>query len=297
MSDEKFEQFLKNAARSYNAPPPRVPREEMWAAIKAERSAGPRVVYGGVSHVRSENRFGAKVWWAAAAALLLVASGVGIGRWTASSGTAVVSAPRAPDSKPVPQLASDTVRPDGPRPPGSEVALGGVPSAAEGAPRADQGSRVTPVADAVGRESARVATDTGPSGRASADPTMSPGRTPPRTAPASAYELAEVNHLSEAEALLTSFRTRAPSDQQQDARLASWARDLLSKTRLLLDSPVAEDPQRRPLLQDLELLLVQIVQLSPGSTPQDREIVEKTLQQDNLMTKLRTAIPAGQLGS
>jgi hypothetical protein len=106
-----------------------------------------------------------------------------------------------------------------------------------------------------------------------------------------------VNHLSEAEAMLTSFRTRASTDQQQDARLASWARDLLTKTRLLLDSPVAEDPQRRPLLQDLELLLVQIVQLSPGSTPQDREIVEKTLQQDNLMTKLRTAIPAGQQGS
>jgi len=117
------------------------------------------------------------------------------------------------------------------------------------------------------------------------------------SSPAVAYELAEANHLSAAEALLTSFRTRSAADQQQDARLASWARELLSNTRLLLDSPVAADPQRRPLLQDLELLLVQIVQLSPGSTPQDREIVEKTLKQDQLMTRLRTAIPAGQRGS
>ena len=61
-----------------------------------------------------------------------------------------------------------------------------------------------------------------------------------------------------------------------------------------MDSPVASDPQRRPLLEDLELVLVQIVQLSPGSTPQDREMIEKTLQQDQVMTRLRTAIPAGR---
>ncbi|HEV7391221.1 MAG TPA: hypothetical protein VGO08_06225 [Burkholderiales bacterium] len=83
-----------------------------------------------------------------------------------------------------------------------------------------------------------------------------------------------------------------------DAQLASWARDLLSNTRLLLDSPVASDPQRRPLLEDLELVLVQIVQLSPGSTQQDRDLIEKTLQQDHVLTRLRTAIPAGaQRGS
>jgi len=45
-------------------------------------------------------------------------------------------------------------------------------------------------------------------------------------------------------------------------------------------------------------VLVQIVQLSPGSTPQDRELIEKTLQHDHVMARLRTAIPAGsQRGS
>jgi hypothetical protein len=107
-----------------------------------------------------------------------------------------------------------------------------------------------------------------------------------------------MHHLSDAEALLTSFRTRSAADQQMDTQLAAWARDLLSNTRLLLDSPVASDPQRRPLLEDLELVLVQIVQLSPGSTQQDRELIEKTLQQDHVLTRLRTAIPAGaQRGS
>jgi hypothetical protein len=113
------------------------------------------------------------------------------------------------------------------------------------------------------------------------------------TGSSSAYQLTAVQHLSEAEALLTSFRARSTADQQMDAQLGEWARQLLSNTRLLLDSPVANDPQRRPLLEDLELVLVQIVQLSPGSTPQDRELIEKTLQQDHVMTRLRTAIPAG----
>jgi hypothetical protein len=117
-------------------------------------------------------------------------------------------------------------------------------------------------------------------------------------APSSAYQLTAVQHLSEAEALLTSFRARSTADQQMDAQLGAWARQLLSNTRLLLDSPVGDDPQRRPLLEDLELVLVQIVQLSPGSTPQDRELIEKTLKQDHVMTRLRTAIPAGaQRGS
>ena len=83
-----------------------------------------------------------------------------------------------------------------------------------------------------------------------------------------------------------------------DAQLGAWARQLLSNTRLLLDSPVANDPQRRPLLEDLELVLVQIVQLSPGTAPQDRELIEKTLQREHVLTRLRTAIPAGpQRGS
>ena len=116
--------------------------------------------------------------------------------------------------------------------------------------------------------------------------------------PSSAYQLTTDRHLSEAEALLTSFRQRTTSDQQMDAQLGSWARQLLSNTRLLLDSPVANDPQRRPLLQDLEMILVQIVQLSPGSAPQDRDMIEKTLRQEHVLTRLRTAIPAGsQRGS
>ena len=286
MTEDKFEEFLKTKAQGYNAPPVRVPRDEMWAAIQAKRTAGPRVVYGGgsVSAIPAK-RFGTKVWLgAAAAAMLLVATGVGIGRWTAAP---------APRQVATVSPAQPVVAEPGATQPGSDSDAGATPtrssanigsSGAVGSQKpevrvAEEGHRVTSPADT------RRVPDLGTAGQA---PSGS----------SSAYQLTALQHLSEAEALLTSFRTRSTADQQVDAQLASWARQLLSNTRLLLDSPVANDPQRRPLLEDLELVLVQIVQLSPGSTPQDREMIEKTLQQDHVMTRLRTAIPAGaQRGS
>ena len=281
--DNKFEEFLKTKAQDYNAPPVRVPRDEMWAAIEAKRAAGPRVVYGGgATYVVGQRRFGTRVWLgAAAAAMLLVATGVGIGRWTAAPSTPAAVATTQPQTP-----ASVT------------------PSASGEQTGTPLSSPVQPVENGASMVASSSGTNAGRPARS--------GTTQPRTsalgsglqvamAPAgssSAYQLTTVQHLSEAEALLTSFRTPSNAGEQTDALLAEWARRLLSRTRLLLDSPVASDPQRRPLLQDLELVLVQIVQLSPGSAPQDRELIEKTLQQDHVMTRLRTAIPAGtQRGS
>jgi len=287
MTEDNFEDFLKKAAQSYNAPPTRTPREDMWSAIQAQRAAGPRVVYGGGSTISESpvRRFGSKIWLgAAAAAVLFLATGVGIGRWTASSNTsgsiASVNPPKTgsnpssagePSTGTVPDESADVSNP-------GQIARGGAETSTPSGARSAGGQRTGLTAGSGTRVAAGEAT--------------------PNSTPAPAYQLAAVRHLSEAEALLTSFRTRSATDQQMDAQLGSWARDLLSNTRLLLDSPVANDPQRRPLLEDLELVLVQIVQLSPGSTPQDREMIEKTLRQDHVMTRLRTAIPAGpQRGS
>jgi hypothetical protein len=285
MTEDKFEDFLKNAAQGYNVPPARTPRDEMWSAIQAKRSAGPRVMYGGGSlREPSGRKFGSRIWLgAAAAAVLLLATGIGLGRWSATGGAPPkVAAANQGNASPQPVSPGDA---------GNAAANGANPDVASngsGAERSRTGTRATAPTKLGGQpENVRVAYGT-------------PGTlTPPSPSSASsAYQLTAVRHLSEAEALLTSFRTRSTSDQQMDAQLGSWARELLSNTRLLLDSPVANDPQRRPLLEDLELVLVQIVQLSPGSTPQDRELIEKTLQQDHVMTRLRTAIPAGsQRGS
>jgi hypothetical protein len=279
MTEDNFEKFLQKAAQSYHAPPARVPRDEMWSAIQAKRAAAPRLVYGGGATYLIRHRFGTRVWLgAAAAAMLLVATGVGIGRWTASPRQTAVATnplPTPPVVLPVPADAGrEPAHPaNGSASPSNRIPRN-EPRGLSEAPRA--------VATNAGQGNAPSLGSTNPS---------TPGS-------GSAYQLTAVQHLSEAEALLTSFRARSTADQQMDAQLGSWARQLLTNTRLLLDSPVANDPQRRPLLEDLELVLVQIVQLSPGSTPQDRDLIEKTLQQDHVMTRLRTAIPAGaQRGS
>jgi hypothetical protein len=285
MTEDNFEEFLKKAAQSYNAPPARTPREDMWSAIQAQRAAGPRVVYGGGS-LRSQTpprRFGSRIWMgAAAAAVLLLATGVGLGRWSARSNSQGAIAIVVPSKSGAPSVAAgdtETV-------PGGTEAVAGT--------RAGGGGRETSPT----REPLRTGGGVRPGSFDRTDGKIALTPPSPNSTSNSAYQLTAVRHLSEAEALLTSFRTRTTADQQMDAQLGSWARQLLSNTRLLLDSPVANDPQRRPLLEDLELVLVQIVQLSPGSTPQDRELIEKTLQQDHVMTRLRTAIPAGsQRGS
>ena len=279
MTEDKFEQFLKKTAQGYNAPPARVPREEMWSAIQAKRAAGPRVVYGGgATYESGHRRFGTRVWLgAAAAAMLLVATGVGIGRWTAAPDAAKVAT-----SLPTPPVVVT---------PGATAGSDSQPAVATGTSTSESGTAPRGGAERSGGNRSVAGNPRRPNQSDVAS------RSGPAS-PSSAYQLTAVQHLSEAEALLTSFRTRSNTDQQMDAQLGAWARQLLSNTRLLLDSPVANDPQRRPLLQDRELVLVQIVQLSPGSTPQDRELIEKTLKQDHVMTRLRTAIPAGsQRGS
>jgi hypothetical protein len=104
--------------------------------------------------------------------------------------------------------------------------------------------------------------------------------------------VATIRHLANAEALLTAFRSDS-RDAKMDAQLSGWARELLSNTRLLLDSPAADDPQRAKLLGDLELVLAQIVQLSPDAAAQDRELIEGSIRNGQVMTRLRFAIPAG----
>jgi hypothetical protein len=295
MTEDNFEEFLKKAAQSYNVPPARTPRDDMWSAIQAERAAGPRVVYGGGSPTRESpgRRFGSRIWiGAAAAAVLLLATGVGLGRWSASSNAsssvAAVNPTKGGSPASVNGGAANTASGEGGNVVTTPVPDGGTGASSPGAALATAAGQ--PAAGRNGRD--RQLAQAGENGRP-----FSPGPSG-NSNTTSAYQLTAVRHLSEAEALLTSFRTRSTADQQMDAQLGAWARELLSNTRLLLDSPVANDPQRRPLLEDLELVLVQIVQLSPGSTPQDRELIERTLQHDHVMTRLRTAIPAGsQRGS
>ena len=106
------------------------------------------------------------------------------------------------------------------------------------------------------------------------------------------YQVAATQYLSRTETFLTGFRADLRAGRA-DARFTGQARDLLTTTRLLLDSPAADDPRMRALLEDLELVLVQISQLPAGRAPHDTDLITQGMDQRSVLPKLRSAIPAG----
>ena len=105
------------------------------------------------------------------------------------------------------------------------------------------------------------------------------------------YDVASVAHLTAVESMLTSFRSTEHTET--NVALQRLARDLLSTTRLLMDSPAAEDAVRRQLLEDLEYVLAQIVQLDPNAPAEDRAMVDRAIAREQVLTRIRSSIPAG----
>ncbi|HEX9578806.1 MAG TPA: hypothetical protein VF993_13720, partial [Myxococcales bacterium] len=109
-----------------------------------------------------------------------------------------------------------------------------------------------------------------------------------------AYRVAAAQYLNRTEALLTGFRTEAGAGGgAPDAQFAAQARELLATTRLMLDSPAANDPRLKGLLDDLELVLAQIAQLRSSGDREDVQLIQQGLEQRSVLLRLRSAIPAG----
>lgn len=134
----------------------------------------------------------------------------------------------------------------------------------------------------VGGPETRVAAGSAPAAR--------PGTTAPAATGTESFDVAAAEHLSRAEALLTTYKGEERS-RAGDRAIANWTKDMLSTTRLLLDSPAAKDAATRKLLEDLEVVLVQMVQLPASAGAEDRKMIERTLEHGQLLTRLRTVSP------
>ena len=227
--EDRLDEWVRDAARDYNAPPP-TPRAEMWEAIQAGRRAA-RVAPRPLSPVRTPFRYGIGI-----AALL--ALGIAIGRITVPRRTEAPAATGSATAQTTTQPALDqpavTVTPN----PGSR-------SPAPSSPHVQERSEVAAL-------------------------------------------FATGDHLTQVETFLTEFGTRAPATD-----FAGQAQDLLTNTRLLLDSKRVADVRTRKLLEDLELVLAQIATLNPRQRRQDLDLIADGLAQSHLRTRLRNAIPAG----
>jgi hypothetical protein len=107
-----------------------------------------------------------------------------------------------------------------------------------------------------------------------------------------AYQVVATEHLGQSEAFLTLFRASVHRGANEQIASAT-ARQLLATNRLLLDSPAADDDRTRLLLQDLELVLAQIAQLSPRPSSPDLDLITEGLEDGGVMSRLRTAVPSG----
>jgi len=103
------------------------------------------------------------------------------------------------------------------------------------------------------------------------------------------YMLATRSHLDRAESFLTTVKTDRRSGWN-NPEIGTWARSLLSRTRLLMATPAAaEGPELKALLEDLELMLMQIVVTADTDDPQESLIVDQGLEESDLLLRLRSA--------
>ena len=110
-----------------------------------------------------------------------------------------------------------------------------------------------------------------------------------------AYRDETTQYLGQTAALLISL-PEAGASGLSDARFAGKASDLLVTTRLLMDSPAAQDPKLRGLLEDLELVLVQIARLRVERNKSDLDLIHQTVEQGDVMSRLNSAVVTNQSG-
>lgn len=106
------------------------------------------------------------------------------------------------------------------------------------------------------------------------------------------YRYATTELIDRSETFLTMVREGGEAGEPVD-EVREWALPLLTRTRLLLGSPAANDPELRSLLDDLEVVLVQISQL-PGADSEEREWIDEGLDESRLLFRLRAASTAGR---
>jgi hypothetical protein len=112
-----------------------------------------------------------------------------------------------------------------------------------------------------------------------------------RASASTAYRVAAGQYLARTEVLLTDFHAESRRGRPTAEFVAS-ARELLTTTRLMLDSPAADDPRLAGLLQDLELVLAQISRLQTGPGQRGEfDLIDQSITQGSVLTRLRAATP------
>jgi hypothetical protein len=126
-------------------------------------------------------------------------------------------------------------------------------------------------------------------------PAVSPPTTRVAAVPADSslsapYDVETSRYLGQTAALLIALPSEVRAGRADD-QFVGRASELLTRTRLLIDSPAAQDTQMRNLLEDLELVLAQIVRLQNNqSSRTELDLINRALEQRDVIPRLRTAV-------
>lgn len=102
------------------------------------------------------------------------------------------------------------------------------------------------------------------------------------------YSAETSQYLGQTAALLIALPSEVKAGRA-NGQFLSRAGELLTRTRLLLDSPAANDPTMRNLLEDLELVLAQVVHLENNQNRTELDLINRALEQRDVIPRLRTA--------
>jgi hypothetical protein len=107
---------------------------------------------------------------------------------------------------------------------------------------------------------------------------------------AALYRQTLSKYLVQTAGLLLALPSKSDARVQFDTSFVARASDLLSTTRLLIDSPASDDAEIWSLMSDLELVLAQIVQLRAPTQYTDLDFISDALRDRELLPRIQSAV-------
>ena len=109
------------------------------------------------------------------------------------------------------------------------------------------------------------------------------------------YRKAASDLFGRADVLLTDFKV-TPCAEQDFASVPDWAGGMLLQTRLLMNTPLAQDRELESLFLDLELVLAQIVGLDKENCARDVGWIRDAMARKSTLERLRMLGPDPAVG-
>jgi hypothetical protein len=109
------------------------------------------------------------------------------------------------------------------------------------------------------------------------------------TASAKPYQQTTEEVLGRSAVLLAALRSSEMNQIDAD-QMSAQAISLLTRVRMLIDSPAANDPQLQNLLLDLETTLAQVARMQPSRGRKDINLINEAVAQRDIVPRIQSVV-------